>query len=384
MRKSRIAKRLGLGLLAVVAVLLLYIVVSGKKYLYKALYYNVADIDDNLIFEERVIPASNPQPWPLSRKYNQPKLSGEFLAQQERLKTVAFVVICNDSIRQESYWSGYGPKSLSNSFSMAKTVVSMLVGAALKEGKIKSVDQPVGDFLPEFREGDKARITVRHLLIMSSGLSWEESYSNPLSMTTEAYYGEDLKTLLIGQKVLAPPGREFLYLSGNSQLLAFVLEAATGQNLSTYAAEKLWKPLGAEQPAEWSLDKKDGVEKAYCCLFSNARDFARLGQLYLKNGIWKGDTLVPTDYVKASLRPTELRSTLTGAKGDFYGYAWWLVPDYKGHKIFYARGILGQYIIVIPDKKLVIVRLGEKRGEKKGMHYQDVFDLADVGLAVCR
>jgi CubicO group peptidase (beta-lactamase class C family) len=142
--------------------------------------------------------------------------------------------------------------------------------------------------------------------------------------------------------------------------------------------------LGAEQTAEWSLDKKDGTEKAYCCLYSNARDFARLGQLYLKNGIWHGDTIIDPAYVKASLTPTGLKDELTGAKGDFYGYQWWLIPQYKGLEIFYARGILGQYIVVIPAKEMVLVRLGEKRGEKVGMHLQDVYDLVDAGLVVCK
>jgi CubicO group peptidase (beta-lactamase class C family) len=381
---TRTPKRFGVGLLAFLLAGAAIIALTGKAYIYKALYYNFAGIDDNQIFEERILPATKPQPWPVSKQYNKTKLTPEFIAQQEELKSVAFLIVCNDSLRQEMYWDGYSSKSLSNSFSMAKSVVSMLVGAAIKEGKIKSVDQPVGDFLPEFREGKKAHITLKHLLTMSSGLSWDESYANPLSMTTEAYYGDDLKKLLYKQDVIEEPGKEFLYLSGNTQLLAFVLEKATGKTLSAYAAEKLWKPLGAEQPAEWSLDKKGGTEKAYCCLYSNARDFARLGQLYLNNGIWKGDTLISPEYVKASLTPTGLKAKLTGDKGDFYGYQWWLVPNYKGHKIFYARGILGQYIIVVPSREMVIVRLGEERGEKKGMHLQDVYDLVDAGLGVCR
>ena len=322
---------------------------SGKTYVYRALYYNFAGIDDNRIFEERSIPANNPQPWPVSKKYNQVILPKAFLEKQEDLKMAAFLVVCHDSLRQEHYSEGYGPESLTNSFSVAKSVVSMLIGVALKEGRIKSVDQPVADFLPEFKEGEKSKITIRHLLTMSSGLDWDESYSNPFSMTTEAYYGEDLKTLINRQEVETEPGKAFFYKSGNTQILAFVLEEATNMNLSDYAASRLWGPLGAEKPAEWSLDKKDGVEKAYCCLYSNARDFARLGQLYLKNGIWHGDTIIDPAYVKASLTPTGLKDKLTGAEGDFYGYQWWLIPDYKGLEVFYARGILGQYIVVVPE-----------------------------------
>ncbi len=372
------------GIVAAVALGAAALYFTGKTYVYRALYYNFADIDDNRIFEERIIPAANPQPWPVSKKYNQVSLPEAFQKQQEKLKLAGFVVICQDSLRKEYYGKNYGPESLTNSFSVAKSVVSMLIGVALREGRIKSIDQPVADFIPEFKKGAKSKITIRHLLTMSSGLDWDESYSNPLSMTTEAYYGDDLKSLIHRQEVETEPGKEFIYKSGNTQLLGFVLEAATGMNLSDYAASRLWRPLGAEQPAEWSLDKIEGIEKAYCCLYSNVRDFARLGQLYLNNGIWHGDTIVDPAYVKASVTPTGLKDKFTGAKGNFYGYQWWLIPDYKGLEIFYARGILGQYIIVIPEKEMVVVRLGEKRGDKKGMHLQDVYDLTDAGLAVCR
>lgn len=371
-----------LGIIAAAAITAAAVYLSGKTYLYRALYYNLADVDDNKIFEERLMPATNPQPWPVSKHFNQAKLPKTFLQQQEKLKMAAFLVICQDSIRQELYMHGYGPESKVNSFSMAKSVVGMLVGVALREGRIKSIDQPVADFLPEFNKGKKSKITIRHLLTMSSGLNWDESYSNPFSMTTEAYYGSDLKSLISKLEVETAPGKEFFYKSGNTQILAMVLEAATKQKLADYAATRLWQPLGAEQTAEWSLDKKDGTEKAYCCLFSNARDFARLGQLYLRHGIWKNDTIIDPAYVKASLTPTGLTDHLTGAKGDFYGLHWWLFPEKKDLNIFYARGILGQYIIVIPEKEMVIVRLGEKRGEKRGMHLQDVYDLVDAGLAV--
>src|SRR5688572_21411417 len=378
------SRKIFLGIIAAVALSAAAIYLSGKTYLYRALYYNVAGIDDNRIFEERLIPANNPQPWPVSKQYNKRKLPEAFLKKQKVLKMAAFLVVCKDSVLQELYADGYGPESRTNSFSVAKSVVSMLVGVALKESKIKSVDQPVADFLPEFRNGGKEKITIQHLLTMSSGLNWEESYSNPFSMTSEAYYGYDHETLVHQQEVETEPGKEFFYKSGNTQILSFVLVAATKMNLSDYAASRLWQPIGAEQPAEWSLDKKDGTEKAYCCLYSNARDFARLGQLYLKNGIWKGDTIIDPAYVKASVTPTGLPDKFTGAPGDFYGFQWWLIPDYKGLEIFYARGILGQYIIVIPEKEMVIVRLGEKRGKKKGMHLQDVYDLADAGLGVCK
>ncbi|MDX5346269.1 MAG: beta-lactamase family protein, partial [Hymenobacteraceae bacterium] len=136
--------------------------------------------------------------------------------------------------------------------------------------------------------------------------------------------------------------------------------------------------IGAVERAEWSVDKKGGQEKAYCCFFSNARDFARIGKLYLNNGIWNGDTLVPPAYVQASLTPMGQPAALTGETTNFYGYQWWLLPEYKGQDIFYARGILGQYIIVIPEKNIVIVRLGKERGEKLGFHHKELFTMVDA------
>ena len=289
------------------------------------------------------------------------------------------MLIKNDSIRQEHYWDGYGPESLSNSFSVAKIIVSTLIGIAVKDGHIKSINQPVADFLPEFRKNGKQNITIRHLLMMSSGLNWDESYSSPISMTTEAYYGSDLRELIARLRPEELPGLSFSYKSGDTQVLAFVLEAATGKDLSDYASERLWQRIGATQAAEWSTDKENGDEKAYCCFFSNARDFARLGKLYLNNGIWNGDTLLPAGYVTAATTAHQLPDA-TGKPTDFYGLHWWIYPNLSGERIVYARGILGQYIALVPSRNLIMVRLGHKRGEKEGNHYSDLRVLLEYTL----
>lgn len=376
---DRKAKRFGVGFILLLALGVAWIHMADKNYMYKAVVYNFADIDDNDIFDQRVIPASaTPQPWPLASKYNKVDLPPELKKLHQDLESIAFILIQNDSILYEQYWQGYSEKSLSNSFSMAKSIVSILIGAAIQDGKIKSVEQPVSDFLPEFKKGDKAKIKIKHLLWMSSGLNWDESYSSPLSVTTEAYYGSDLKKVIKRLKAVEPPGKEFSYKSGDTQVLSLVLKAATGKSLSQLAEEKIWRPLGAEHKAEWSLDKPEGIEKAYCCFYSNARDFARIGKLYLHNGIWNGDTIVPPSYVQASLKPSELPDASDKATVDFYGYQWWLIPDYKGQNIFYARGILGQYVIVIPEKNIVIVRLGKERGERINKHPSEVLAMIDA------
>lgn len=375
---NRKAKRFGLGTLLLLGLLAAWIHMAEKNYVYKALVYNFADIDDNEIFEQRQIDApAMPEPWPLADRYNLMQLPQELEQLNNELESVAFLVVQDDSLLYEQYWDGYSDKSLSNSFSMAKSIVSMLIGVAIKEGKIESVEQPVSDFLPRFRKGDKAKIKIKHLLWMSSGLNWDESYSNPFSMTTEAYYGTDLKKVTNRLDAEEEPGQRWAYKSGDTQVLAFVLQEATGMSLSEYAEEKLWKPLGAAHDAEWSVDQPSGIEKAYCCFFSNARDFARLGKLYLHNGVWDGDTIVPPSYVKASLTPNNLVKASDGSKVDFYGYQWWLLPDYKGQDVFYARGILGQYIIVIPARDVVIVRLGKQRGERIGEHPGEVMAMID-------
>jgi len=275
----------------------------------------------------------------------------------EDVKTSIYPEAGSVALFFEKYRDGYSDSSLSGSFSIAKSITSLLTGIALKEGLIQSPDQPVSDYLPEFKIGPGARLTIRHLLTMSSGSNWDESYMNPFSVTTEAYYGNDLYKTATGIRIEKEPGTFHQYLSGNTQLLGLILEKATGTTLSEFASEKLWKPLGAEHTALWSLDKKNGHEKAYCCFNTNARDFARLGQLMLDSGRWKGVEIIDSSYWRQSVTPCGITDE-SGQACNYYGYQWWIVPERQD--IFYAWGILGQYIVVIPSRKMVIVRLGKK------------------------
>jgi CubicO group peptidase (beta-lactamase class C family) len=343
--------------------------ITGNTYMYPAVIYNYADIDDLDIFATRTINNENPQPWPVAKDYNKAKLPDSVRKEIEKLKTVAYLIIKNDSIKYEEYWDRYNEKAISNSFSMAKSVVSLLTGIALGEGKIKSLDDPIGNYLPDFSKGQATKVTVRNLLTMSSGSSWEESYSDIFSITTKAYYGSDLKKLIHNEvKIVSEPGKVWYYSSGDPQILSFVLEKATGKHLADYASEKIWTKIGAELPAQWSLDHVDGEEKAYCCIYSTPRDFARIGRLMLDSGAWYsfgqhlvGRQIVPKYYVEEALRPNGLiDSEVPGSKVSVYGYQWWLMK-YKSHDIFYMRGLLGQYVFAIPDQRMIVVRLGKKR-----------------------
>ncbi len=311
-----------------------------------------AHIDDYKFFDNRKIEAGNPQPWPRHKNYNTFSLSEELQKKNEEAGTVAFLIIKNDSILHESYSKEYGPYSHTNSFSMAKSLVAALLGKAIFEGHVKSLDQPVADFFPQFDE----RLTLHHLVSMSSGLNWDESYYNPFSMTIQAYLDDDIREMILDLKVVEEPGEKFKYLSGNTQLLAMVLEKATGNNVSEYLSNSYWKPMGMENYALWQLDSEEsGMEKAFCCISSNARDFARFGKLYNDFGKWQGEQLLDSAYVAASIRP-QLEDY------PHYGLGIWL-EEYMGQEVFYLRGILGQYVIVLPQKDLIIVRLGHEGGE---------------------
>jgi len=332
-------------------------------YLRTALTYWYPGIDDYKIFENRVVKAS-PQPvqWAKAKDYNAQELPQTLKDTLEHYKSIAFLVIRNDSLVFEKYWEGYGTDSYSNSFSAAKSIVSLLIGAAIDEGKIKSVNEPAFHYLPHLTGKLDKELTIRDLLTMSSGSNWDESYSSPVSMTTQAYYGNDLQALCERIHIVEQPGKYFSYKSGDTELLSLIVKAATGKTLSDYASEKLWQPMGAEHNALWSLDKKGGLEKAYCCFNSNARDFARFGKLILGHGNYNGKQVISEKYVAEATTPARDLLDDEGKPLDFYGYQWWIMK--AGGKYHpYMRGILGQYVIVVPEKNAVIVRLGHKRSK---------------------
>lgn len=348
-------------LLVIFAVIIILPALTNKRYLYEAVYHNFANIDDYKFFTNNTVNIGKAIPWTFSGEYGKIKMSDELEEYLARIKTIAVVVIQNRQVLFEKYWEGYSDSSLSGSFSVAKSITSLLIGAAIHEGKIGSVNDAVGKYLPEFTEGEKAKVKIVDLLTMSSGSDWDESYANPLSVTTQLYYGYDVYKTATSVKIIQPPGSLHRYKSGDTQLLGLIVEKAAGKSLSQYASEKLWQPLGAEHPALWSVDKAGGNEKAYCCFNTNARDFARLGQLMLDSGKINGVSVIDSLYFKKSITSCDIKDE-AGNPCNYYGYQWWIIPNQQD--IFYARGILGQYIICIPQKNMIIVRLGEKRDEK--------------------
>jgi CubicO group peptidase (beta-lactamase class C family) len=335
--------------------------ISVPSFVRKAIVHGFADLDDYRIFSNQPVVSETPQPWFKSVDYNKKPISADYLRWINYFQTTAFVVIKDGNLLHESYYNGYTSESISNSFSVAKSIISLLMGAAILDGKIKSIEEPVFKYFPPFNTPSNKDLKIIHLLTMSSGLNWEEGYSSLFSPTTEAYYGDHLKRQISALQVINIPGQKFCYQSCNTQVLSYIIENATGKSIAEYAEEKLWRPMGATHTALWSKDNPHGDEKAYCCFFATAEDFAKVGQLILNKGKWNGVQLIDSDYLKEATKPaTWLKDGQGNHPLDFYGYQFWLAK-YRGENVVMAQGLAGQYIFVLPSSNLVVVRLGHNK-----------------------
>jgi CubicO group peptidase (beta-lactamase class C family) len=367
-----------IGVLCIVALFTagIWLSLPSSYYMRRVLVHLTPKIDQYPIFENRIVEAGNPQLWMLSEYYNKLAIPDQYIRNFEKYGTVAYVIIQNGELLFEQYWEGYSSRSYSNSFSMAKSIISFAIGCAIDDGVIHHVDQPVSDFFPQFKGYNGKPVTIRHLLTMSAGVDFQEAYTSISSPTTQLYYGNNLEKIVFGMKQIEESGVNFIYQSGVTQLLAFILEKATGENISSYVSRKIWTPIQAEEDALWSLDHKDGFEKAYCCFNSNARDFARLGQLVLNGGKWDGKQVVPQSYLTDAITADQhLIFKKYEEVNRHYGYQFWLLEK-NGMNIPYLRGIKGQYVFIIPDKNAVVVRLGHKRSdnETEEWHYPEDID----------
>jgi CubicO group peptidase (beta-lactamase class C family) len=367
----KIVKKILYALAAAVCLAGAFLMLPSNYYLRQTLIHLFPKIDQYTVFENRTVEAGAPVPWEKAEKYGALSLAEDDLLLLEEYGTVAFVVIKDGRLLFEAYWEDYSPRSLSNSFSMAKSIVSLAVGCAIDDGLIQSTDQPVSDFFPEFGAFEGKKLTLRHLLTMSAGMDFTEAYSSPFSPTTKLYYGNNLHAVTFAMKQIEQPGVYFNYQSGVTQLLAFIVEKATNERLSSYVSRKLWTPMHAEENALWSLDKAEGMEKAYCCFNTNARDFARFGQLILNKGRWDGEPLISETYLQEAIRPdTTLTDRHYNDVNRRYGFQFWHLT-YNGLSIPYMRGLQGQYVFAVPEKNAVIVRLGHERGPaiRSSQHY---------------
>lgn len=360
------------SIIVLVTVVILGLLFTNNLYILKAVRtvyltgHKSAFIEDYTYFDNRKIEVGTPQPWAKSEAYNTAVMTPSLDSVHQSNQSIAYLIIKNDSIWYEKYFEGFNEQSLTNSFSMAKSVTGALLGKAIELGYIKSIDEKVKSYLPELKGEYADQVTIRDLVTMRSGLQWDESYYSPFSITTKAYFYNNLSEAMLDLPINSMPNEKFKYQSGDTQLLAMVLSKAIPMTLSEFLSEYFWKPMGAEHEALWQYTTADGVEKAYCCIASNARDFARFGKLYRDLGSWNGAQLLDTSYVKTSITPAAENS-------PYYGYAWWL-SNYKDKKVITMDGHLGQFVITIPEDNLIIVRLGHKhdrlgKENEKGAFY---------------
>jgi CubicO group peptidase (beta-lactamase class C family) len=334
----------------------------------RAMWWGEADVGDQIRFPSRLIPAGKeasplPAGGEIDRPAPPPGVAGagaafdEFLGETD---TLAFLVAHEDRLVYERYFHSSDRQTRQTSFSVAKSFLSTLVGIAVDERLIDSVEDPVTDYLSELADRDPRfeQITLRDLLTMSSGIRyWETDLPWPWTDDTATYYGTDLREVALNRtRIEHPPGQQWHYNNYHPLLLGLVLERATGMSVSDYMASRLWRPLGAENDATWNLDsERSGFEKLESGLNATAVDYARFGQLLLHRGEWNGRRIVSKDWVGAATA-----ADTTTDPADFYQYFWWIDTERPGR--FYALGNYGQYIYVAPDADAVIVRTGRDWG----------------------
>jgi CubicO group peptidase (beta-lactamase class C family) len=331
--------------------------------------HNFADLDDHAIFSNRLVETA-PRADPLRGLARLPRFMAELQVPDEdgvrrpldeyleRTRTAAFVVVRDDRIVYERYARGYDEHSPLNSFSIAKTIVATLVGMAVAEGRISSLDATVADYRPDLAHTAYGGVRLRHLLSMSSGVGDAASL---LPGRAQYYYGDDLRDVVAHGVAEASPGERWQYSEADVQVLGFVLEAAVGKSLSRYLAEKLWKPLRMEAPALWALDREGGNEKAFCCVSARARDFARFGRLFLDRGHANGAQLIPAAWSDPAAFPG-----VQTLDRYMHRHLWWFPEGTEGD--YYAYGHNGQYLYVNPAARTVIVKFSEtNRQDPVGM-----------------
>lgn len=283
----------------------------------------------------------------------------------EAQNSVALLILHRDRLVLERYWQGHTATDPVNGMSMTKTLLALLIGIALAEGHIQSIDDPVATYLPEWRNDPRGQLTLADLLYMQSGLRNDDRTDTLQSDLVRLYGGSDVRRVALAIPQTHPPRQVFEYNNVNSQILSLVLEAATDETFGNYLSTRLWQPLGAADGFLW-LDRPGGRAKPFCCFFATAQDWLRVGQLLLNQGQVNGAQVVPADWIATLRRPSPLEAT--------FGLHVWIKARTKDYPavnsassapfvtsdILYLDGYHHQRVYVLPSHDLVIVRLGEE------------------------
>jgi len=288
--------------------------------------------------------------------------------------SVALLVWHRGVLQLEHYWPGYGKETRTDPASMHKTVLGLLYGAAIQDGVIKGLDEPAATYLPEWRGDARARIKIRDLLQMSSGLEVITFSPNPLNEWWQLFLGHDITKVALSVPAIRDPGKKFEYSNFNSQALGIALQRATGKRYAQYLSERLWSRIGADTAYVW-LDDDGGMPRTYCCLQTNARGWVRVGELILNQGKVGEDQVVPADWIAQMTTPA--------ATNPNYGFQVWLGSPANGQRAYNSKSTVtvrhsepfaapdvvfldgngGQRLYVVPSAQLIIVRTGATRSD---------------------
>jgi len=359
---------------------------------FRLLRWGNADVYDYQKFPDRPLPAST-TPFQFKDQLDPAQVQALFAehttisdldAFLEETDTQAFLVIQDDALLYEKYFNDSSQESVVTSFSVAKSFTSALIGIAIEEGYIHSVNDPITNYLPELTERDSAfaAITIRDLLLMSSGIRYEEIPSMHAD-DAKTYYFPDLRDLALEEtEIVGLPGDTFLYNNYHPLLLGLILERATGISVGDYLAQTIWQPIGMAYDGSWSLDEND-FEKMESGINGRAVDFAKFGRLYLREGNWDGEQIIPADWVREStaMEPAGSATYYPGwfreyLPNGYYKYMWWGMERDGEASDFVALGNHGQFIYISPHKDLIIVRHGEQYGIDKFEWLKQFYDLA--------
>lgn len=301
-------KKIFIALISLIFLCVLGLILTGHAYILTGISrtylqgHNTANIDDYVAFETREIKSSTTIPWKENELLSTKTLPEAFLKDLELNDGVAFLIAHKGEIVAENYFAAYDNRSKTNSFSMAKTVISLLLGKAIEEGYVESFEQKITDFIPEFEDQITGETpSIGSFCTMTSGYVWDENYYSPFSPTVELLYGSDVEDFVLERNIVGAENNLHYYSSASTQVLAIALTRALqtknpSTNLSEYLSTKFWQPLGMNDDGVWHLDN-NGMELAFCCINSNARNFAKFGQLMLQDGKYNGQQLIDSTYV---------------------------------------------------------------------------------------
>jgi len=365
----KIVKRIILGIAVLFTILVS--VIACNTFLRRYVLLNTPDVYDYKHLPFRVIKYNHDDVFSFNKdfdfdinnilpiNFNGQKINNldQFL---EKHFTTAFIVMKNDRLLYEKYFHGHDRSTYCKCFSVSKNFISALIGIAIDEGLIKSVDEPIIKFIPELKDKRLNTLTIRHCLSATTGLKFNKGGAFPWHDDVRVYYSSDLRKLLSQIEYDKEPGTVFNTEEYSSCLLALVLERATHIKVSDYLTEKIWKPLGMEFDALWTLDREeDGLEVANSGLTARPIDFVKFGRLYLNKGNWNGKQIVPRKWIEESTVPDP--DSISYWNDSYYKYMWWGKIKKDVYE-FSANDHFSQRIYIAPVKNIVIVRFGTDPG----------------------